>query len=78
MNYDDIFDSNIRQMNWIPCKDRLPDDYGTYIVTVFDGDRKRVSFVNYQCRFKRWDLTGRRSHWKVTHWMDMPSPAEDE
>lgn len=37
MNYDDILDSNIRQMNWIPCKDRLPDDFGT----IYDRRRSK-------------------------------------
>lgn len=51
-----------------------PSKSGRYIICCYDGYQYRVSFANYQRGYGRWDLTGARSYWRVTHWMPMPEP----
>lgn len=63
---------------WIPCKVRLPEESGTYIVTAYDGMNKRVSFVKYQKTLKRWDLTGSRSYWRILAYKPLPEPWKGE
>ena len=63
---------------WIPVTERLPEDSGMYIVTANDGHAHRVTFVIWQKRNKIWNLTGARSYWRVTHWMPLPEPPEEE
>lgn len=64
---------------WIPCKVRLPEESGTYIVTAYDGvNNKRVSFVKYQKTLKRWDLTGARAYWSILAYKPLPEPWKGE
>lgn len=62
---------------WIPCSERLPEDYGTYICTCFDGCANRVTFVKWQNKLKQWILNGSRSYWKVITWMPLPEPYKE-
>ena len=78
-------DMAIRQMpsaqpeqRWIPCKVRLPEESGTYIVTAYDGTNKRVTFVKYQKTLKRWDLTGARAYWRILAYKPLPEPWRGE
>lgn len=59
---------------WIPVEDRLPEESGTYRVTVFDGIRERVSYLKWQKRFKRWNLRGATAYWKIIAWQENPEP----
>ena len=63
---------------WIPMTERLPEDGGTYVATAYDGHAKRVTFVKWQKRLKRWELTGRMAYWKITHWMPLPEPPKGD
>lgn len=63
-------------MEWISVKDRLPEDGGYTIVYMDDGHHKHVTFAKYQKRLKRWELTGVRAYWHITHWMPMPDPPK--
>lgn len=82
----DIFASEIveliKQMptvgEWIPCKERLPEESGTYIVTAESGDIKHVTFVKWMPRLHQWNLTGSRAYWKVIAWMPLPEPYKEE
>ena len=78
----DIADYLIRNgvtvQEWLSVKDRLPEESGMYIVTANDGHAQRVSFVQWQKKNRRWNLTGARSYWRVTHWMPMPQPPKGE
>lgn len=70
-----------KQGEWIPCSERLPEESGMHLCTCNDGYDNRTTFVKYQKRFSRWDLTGTRSYWKVIAWMPLPEPwkgADDE
>lgn len=64
---------------WIPVTpETMPKDYGTYICTCFDGCANRVTFVKWQNKLKQWILNGSRSYWKVTAWMPLPEPYEED
>lgn len=65
-------------MNWISVNDRLPEDSGQYLVCANDGYQVRISTLLFWIKNKTWQLTGRRSYWKVTHWMPLPEPPEVE
>ena len=63
---------------WIPCSEILPKESGTYFVTAYDGHCKRTSFMKYQKKYQRWDLTGTRTYWKIMAWMPLPSPYKGD
>ena len=62
---------------WISVKDSLPEELGSYIVAAHDGHVLRVTFAKWQNRFKRWELTGARAYWRITHWMPLPEPPRE-
>ena len=77
----DAFDMAIEALEsqqWIPCSDHLPKESGTYFVTAYDGHCKRTSFMKYQKKYQRWDLTGTRTYWKIMAWMPLPGSWEGE
>lgn len=63
---------------WIPVSERLPEKAGTYIVSAKDGKREIVTFVKWQNRFKKWDLSGTRAYWKINAWKPLPKPYKGE
>lgn len=63
---------------WIPVTERLPEESKGYIVCAHDGHIERVTVVCWMVRQKSWFLTGRRSRWKVTHWMPLPEPPKED
>lgn len=63
---------------WIPVSERLPETSGTYQVTCSEGKILHSTYAKFQCKLKRWDLTGARSYWKVTAWMPLPEPYKEE
>ena len=75
---DYLISNGVTVQEWISVKDRLPEESGMYIVTANDGHAQRVSFVQWQKKSRRWNLTGARSYWRVTHWMPMPHPPKGE
>lgn len=64
--------------NWIPVSERLPEASGTYQVTCMDGIIYRSTYAKFQCKLKRWELTGARSYWKVIAWMPLPEPYKED
>lgn len=62
---------------WIPVSERLPEASGTYQVTCMDGRIYRSTYVKFQNKLKRWELTGARSYWKVIAWMPLPEPYKE-
>ena len=64
------------EQRWIPCSERLPDKSGTYICNCVESDINHVTFIKWQSRYKRWDLNGRRTFWRVTAWKPIPEPYE--
>lgn len=63
---------------WIPVSERLPKASGTYQVTCMDGRIYRSTYAKFQCKLKRWELTGARSYWKVIAWMPLPEPYKGD
>lgn len=59
---------------WHRAEDRMPDETGNYIVFAVEGNKyKHVTIALYQKTQKRFVLTGRRTYWKITHWMPFPN-----
>lgn len=90
--YDDTYDITIHceteeeqkkvierlSADWIPVSERLPKASGTYQVTCMDGRIYRSTYAKFQCKLKRWELTGARSYWKVIAWMPLPKPYKED
>ena len=68
----------LESTNWIPVSERLPETSGTYQVTCSEGKILHSTYAKFQCKLKRWDLTGVRSYWKVTAWMPLPEPYKED
>ena len=66
------------EQQWIPCDERLPEDSGRYLISVFDGVGRRTIVAPYQPRYKAWTMIGRMAFWKVIAWMPLPDPYEPE
>ena len=69
-----------RHMNdgWIPVEERLPEEAGTYIINALTGERNIVTFAKWQNRYKRFDMTGARTYWKIIAWCPLPDPYRPE
>lgn len=67
-----------KENGWIPVSERLPEVSDTYQVTCMDGRIHRSTYAKFQCKLKRWDLTGARSYWKVIAWMPLPEPYKED
>lgn len=67
-----------KENGWIPVSERLPKASGTYQVTCMDGRIYRSTYAKFQCKLKRWELTGARSYWKVIAWMSLSKPYKEE
>ena len=63
-----------KENGWIPVSERLPDVSGTYQITCMDGRIYRSTYAKFQCKLKRWELTGARSYWKVIALMPITGP----
>lgn len=65
----------LEEPQWIPWNsEKFPEESGTYAVTAYDGVTKRVTYVKYQKRLKRWELTGARAYWRVLAWKPLEEP----
>lgn len=63
---------------WIPVEERLPEEAGTYIINALTGERNIVTFAKWQNRYKRFDMTGARTYWKIIAWRPLPDPYRPE
>ena len=63
---------------WIPVEERLPEEAGTYIINALTGERNIVTFAKWQNRYKRFDMTGARTYWKIIAWRPLPEPYKPE
>lgn len=59
---------------WIPVEDKVPEEAGTYIINALTGERNIVTFAKWQNRYKRFDMTGARTYWKIIAWRPLPEP----
>lgn len=64
--------------DWIPVEERLPEEAGTYIINALTGERNIVTFAKWQNRYKRFDMTGARTYWKIIAWCPLPEPYRPE
>ena len=74
----DYLEQDEKENGWIQVSERLPEASGTYQVTCMDGRIYRSTYAKFQCKLKRWELTGARSYWKVTAWMPLPEPYKED
>lgn len=74
----DDLEQDEKENGWIPVSEGLPEVSGTYQVTCMDGRIYRSTYAKFQCKLKRWELTGARSYWKVTAWMPLPEPYKED
>lgn len=74
----DDLEQDEKENDWIPVSERLPKASGTYQVTCMDGRIYRSTYAKFQCKLKRWELTGARSYWKVIAWMPLPEPYKGD
>ena len=63
---------------WISVEERLPEEAGTYIINALTGERNIVTFAKWQNRYKRFDMTGARTYWKIIAWCPLPEPYRTE
>lgn len=63
---------------WIPVEERLPEEAGTYIINALTGERNIVTFAKWQNRYKRFDMTGARTYWKIIAWCPLPEKYKPE
>jgi len=78
MDYAAAFDMAIKALEngWISVKERLPDARGQFLVVAIEA-RKYIHITLSEFS-KYFIMTGRRSYWKVTHWMPLPEPPKEE
>ena len=74
----DDLEQDEKENGWIPVSERLPEVSGTYQVTCMDGRIYRSTYAKFQCKLKRWELTGARAYWKVTAWRPLPEPYKED
>ena len=62
-------------MNWIRCKDRLPEKEGRYLVTEFAGEFRDVYTALWIPKSGKW-IPDRSGMWGrgVVAWMPLPEP----
>lgn len=63
---------------WISVEESLPEEAGTYIINALTGERNIVTFAKWQNRYKRFDMTGVRTYWKIIAWCPLPEPYRPE
>lgn len=59
---------------WIPCSERLPEKYRTYIVTVETGAVFEYDYSNLTIHNGKWSYCRR----EILAWMPMPEPYKKE
>lgn len=74
----DDMEQDEKENGWIPVSERLPETSGTYQVTCSEGKILHSTYAKFQCKLKRWELTGARSYWKVTAWKPLPEPYKED
>ena len=73
-----------QQEAWIPCKERLPDKRGFYLITFkTGGDGRSVVMKFYRTESNLWTDDGMNRGFyllpdEVTAWMPLPEPKEAE
>lgn len=71
--------------HWVPCEERLPEEYGEYLVTMNDGSVQECGYVpenNRDALIGGWNTcesTGLEfiDEWDVIAWMPLPEPYRE-
>ncbi len=58
---------------WIPCKDRLPEEDGMYLITSDVLGKLEIQYCFYQINIKRFICNG-----KAVAWQPLPEPWKEE
>lgn len=77
-----VHNTNVRESEWIPCSERLPDKAGYEVLATLENSfgqrRVTIIFTGYgdesfwHCNNKEYDL----EVWKVIAWQSLPEPYE--
>lgn len=83
-SYNDYWDDVIERLDaqptvsgWVSVKDRLPEHGKRYLIYATSGDNK-IGHITTAAFGGHFALSGRCAYWKVTHWMPLTQPPEDE
>jgi hypothetical protein len=68
-------DAERKKHMWIPVSERLPDDFGNFIIF---SDCKEITVAKFDLGYKTWWAAGRGWNGFVTHWQPRPQPPEDD
>lgn len=73
-------EEHFKEPRWIPTVERLPDRFGSFLVTVQERNGRRyidyADFDPYQKRFTTGMFLGVKD--VITHWKPMPEPAKED
>ena len=68
------------EQRWIPCSERLPEQYGNYLISIHGEDEPDIGTINPNDK-RGWSLCDANGfHWAsdkkliVTAWMPLPEP----
>ena len=68
---------------WIPCSERLPEQYGNYLISIHGEDEPDIGTINPNDK-RGWSLCDANGfHWAsdkkliVTAWMPLPEPYKE-
>ena len=91
---DELIANGVTVQEWIPVKDRLPEDSGYYLVVYRDKYNGSISIafdIYVKCNVGEWwesefacDITkqflwaAKLQEQEVTHWMPLPQPPKGE
>ena len=71
------------EQQWIPCSERLPDQYGNYLISI-DGEEPDIGTINPNDP-RGWSLCDANGfYWasdkmlNITAWMPLPEPYRGE
>ena len=67
-------DRNLKEPQWIPCADRLPEKYGVYLVTNEEGSVFEYDYSDFTVHDGKWSFAGRN----VIAWTPLPEPYKKE
>lgn len=74
----------LKNGEWIPVSEKLPEDYQRVLITVvrYDGERN-VRVVKYRNKFKTFDCLENHEQWEVGEegllaWRPLPEPYQEE
>ena len=77
---DYLLDNGVTFQKWIPVTERVPDEPG-YVLAMWkyiNEDKLYCDRLNYDGELFPWENFCFKEKHKVTHWMPLPEPPEEE